>query len=240
MHQHQSEVRELKREADARLSRLSLLLRMLWVGGVLLAGCLCAMAAKEFAMPAARAARTYPAHDEHPAEKITVAIDPYDVDAKASIFSVKYRNFDLVPIFFVITNDGDQPISLVGMKAQLNTKDRSKLLPENKDDLLRRLSRPTRNDRTNTLPIPLPKKEVKGGVSGKTMEEIDETRFGAKAVEPHSTARGFLFFDVTDISEPLAGATFYLMGVQDASGKEVMYFEIPLEKYLGSGEGKRP
>src|SRR6202140_3713941 len=149
MHQHQSEVRELKREADARLSRLSLLLRMLWVGGVLLAGCLCAMAAKEFAMPAARAARTYPAHDEHPAEKITVAIDPYDVDAKASIFSVKYRNFDLVPIFFVITNDGDQPISL-------------------------------------------------------------------------------------------AGATFYLMGVQDASGKEVMYFEIPLEKYLGSGEGKRP
>jgi hypothetical protein len=240
MHQHQSEMREFKREADARLSRLSLLLRILWVGGVLLAGCLCAMAAKEFAMPVAQPARNYPAHDEHPVEKITVAVDPYDTDAKASIFSVKYRNFDLVPIFFVITNDGDQPISLVAMKAQLNTKDRSKLLPENRDDLLRRLSRPTRNDRTNTLPIPLPKKEVKGGVSGKTMEEIDEARFGAKAVEPHSTARGFLFFDVTDISEPLAGATFYLMGVQDASGKEVMYFEIPLEKYLGSGEGKRP
>ena len=34
-----------------------------------------------------------------------------------------------MPVFFVITNDGDQPVSLVGMKAQLNTKDRSKLLP---------------------------------------------------------------------------------------------------------------
>ena len=238
MHQHQSEMRELEREAEWRVPRLWL--RMLWVGGVLLAGCLSALAAKEFVMPGARPGRNYPAHAEHPAEKITVAIDPYDVETKASIFSVKYRNFDLVPIFFVITNDGDQPISLVGMKAQLNTKDRSKLLPENRDDLLRRLAHPTRNDRTNTLPIPLPKKEVKGGVSSKTMEEIDDARFGAKAVEPHSTARGFLFFDVTDISDPLAGATFYLMGVQDASGKEVMYFEIPLEKYLSAGEAKRP
>jgi hypothetical protein len=173
-------------------------------------------------------------------EKVAVAVDPYDSDAKASIFSVKYRNYDYVPIFFVITNDGDHPISLVGMKAQLNTKDRSKLLPATTDDLLRRLSRPRRNDRQNTLPIPLPKKEVKGGVNGKTMEEIDQAQFGAKAVEPHSTARGFLFFDVSDISDPLAGATFYLMGVQDASGKEMMYFEIPMEKYLSATHAAKP
>lgn len=202
--------------------------------------CLCAIAGKEFAMPAAQAARTYPAHDEHPMEKVAIAVDPYDSDAKASIFSAKYRNYGYVPVFFVITNDGDQPISLVGIKAQLNTKDRSKLLPATTDDLLRRLSRPKRNDRQNTLPIPLPKKEVKGGVSGKTMEEIDQAQFGAKAVEPHSTARGFLFFDVSDISDPLAGATFYLMGVQDASGKEMMYFEIPMEKYLSATHDGRP
>jgi hypothetical protein len=181
-------------------------------------------------MPTAQSARSYAAHDEHTADKITVAVEPYDAEAKAAIFSVKYRNYDLVPIFFVITNNGDQPISLVGMKAQLNTRDRSKLLPATTDELLRRLSRPTRNDRTNTLPIPLPKKEVKGGVNSKTMEEIDQAQFRARAVEPHSTVRGFLFFDVTDISDPLDRATFYLMGVQDTGGKEVMYFEIPLEK----------
>jgi hypothetical protein len=192
--------------------------------------CVCAAAAKDFAMPTALPARSYAAHDEHTGDKITVAVEPYDAEAKAAIFSVKYRNYDLVPIFFVITNDGDQPISLVGMKAQLNTRDRSKLLPATTDELLRRLSRPTRNDRTNTLPIPLPKKEVKGGVNGKTMEEIDQAQFRARAVEPRSTVRGFLFFDVTDISDPLERATFYLMGVQDAGGKEVMYFEIPLEK----------
>jgi hypothetical protein len=59
-------------------------------------------------------------------------------------------------------------------------------------------------------------------------------------VEPHSTARGFLFFDIADISNPLAGASFYLMGVRDAKGNELMYFEIPMEKYLSAPEAKQP
>jgi hypothetical protein len=206
----------------------------------MLVGAVCAIAAKEFVMPVARAARTYPARDDHPTEKVVVAVDPYDVEDKASIFTVNYLNYGYLPVFFVITNDSDQPVSLVAMKAQLNTKDRSKLYPSNTDDLLRRLSHPTRNDHQNTLPIPLPKKEVKGGVSRKTWDEIEQAQFGAKAVEPHSTVRGFLFFDVQDISNPLAGANFYLTGVQDARGTEMMYFEIPLEKYLSAPEARKP
>jgi hypothetical protein len=198
-----------------------------------------AIAAKEFVMPSAQPARTYPAHDDHSTEKIAVAVDPYDVEDKASIFTVNYRNYGYMPVFFVITNDGDQPVSLVGMKAQLNTKDRSKLYPASMDDLLRRLSHPSRNDRQITLPIPLPKKEVKGGVNRKTWDEIEQARFGAQAVEPHSTARGFLFFDIQDISNPLAGASFFLMGVRDAQGNELMYFEIPMEKYLSAPEVRR-
>jgi len=203
--------------------------------------CLCAIATKEFVMPAAQPARTYPAHDDHAMEKVVVAVDPYDVEDKASIFSVNYRNYGYMPVFFVITNDGDQPVSLVGMKAQLNTKDRSKLFPSTTDDLLRRLSHPSRNDGPNKvpIPIPLPKKEVKGGVSRKTWDEIEQAQFGAKAVEPHSTARGFLFFDIADISNPLAGANFYLMGVRDAKGNELMFFEIPMEKYLSAPQAKR-
>ncbi len=200
----------------------------------LLLGCLGAMAAKEFVMPGAQPARTYPAHDEHQTEKVVVAVDPYDVEDKASIFTVNYRNYGYMPVFFVVTNDGEEPISLVGMKAQMNTKDRSKLFPATVDDLLRRLSHPTRNDRQPTLPIPLPHKEVKGGVSRKTWDELEQSQFAAKAVEPHSTASGFLFFDVSGISHPLAGASFYLMGVRDAKNSELMYFEIPLEKYLSA------
>ena len=224
-------------KAPARRTR-SLAPRFATVCALFLLGGLGAFAAKELIMPMAQPARAYPAHDDHPSEKVVVAVDPYDIEDKASIFTVNYRNNGYLPVFFVITNDGDQPISLVGMKAQLNTKDRSKLFPATVDDLLRRLSHPSRNDHQNTLPIPLPKKEVKGGVSRKAWDEIEASQFAAQAVEPHSTARGFLFFDVTDISHPLAGASFYLMGVNDAKGNELMYFEIPMEKYLSAPEAK--
>lgn len=185
-------------------------------------------------MPGAQPARAYPAHDDHPTEKVTIAVDPYDVEDKASIFITNYRSYGYLPVFFVITNDGDEPISLVSMKSQMNTKDRSKLYPSTTDDLIRRMSRTSRNDRPNPLPIPLPRKEIKGGVNKKTWDEIDQAQFAAKAVEPHSTASGFLFFDVSGISHPLAGASFYLMGVHDGKNNELMYFEIPLEKYLSA------
>jgi len=208
--------------------------------GFMLLACLGALAAKDFVMPAAQPARTYPARDDHPAEKVVIAVDPYDVDAKAAIFSIKYRSYGYLPIFFVITNDGDEAVSLAGMKAQLNTRDRTKLLSASTDDLVRRLSHPKRNDRQNTLPIPLPKKEVKGGLDRKTWDEIEQAQFSARAVEPHSTARGFLFFDVSDITDPLVGASLSLTGVQDAKGNELMYFEIPMEKYLNVPGARRP
>ncbi len=204
-----------------------------------------AIAAKDFVMPDAHPARTYPAHDEHPMEKVAIAVDPYDVEYKASVFSVNYRNYGLLPVFFVITNDSDQPVALSDMKATLVTINRSKLSPASTDELVRRLSHPTRSATGRSIPLPLPtSKKVKGAVSQKTMDEIDRSQFEARAVEPHSTARGFFFFDVSDISNPLAGANFYLTEVRDAKGNELMYFEIPLEKYLSapqnSIEDKKP
>lgn len=201
--------------------------------------CAAAFAAKDFVMPDAHPARTYPAYDEHPMEKVAVAVDPYDVEYKANIFSVNYRNYGFMPVFFVITNDSDQPIALAAMKPELNTVGRDKLYPLTPEDIVRRISHPSRSD-APTLPIPLPGKKVKGGMSQKAMDEIDRAQFGAKAVEPHSTARGFLFFDVAQISNPLAGASFYVTGVRDAKENELMYFEIPLEKYLSAPEPKKP
>jgi hypothetical protein len=189
-----------------------------------------APAAKEFAMPAAQPAQTYPAHDQHPLEVITVAVDPYDLADKTTIFSVRYSEIGFLPIFMVITNDSNQPVELSGMKAQLITASRAKISPAAEEDIARRLARPSAN--TDRYPVPFPTKKVKGGLSKQAMQEIQNARFAAQAVEPHSTQAGFLFFDVSGISVPLAGAHFYLTGVRDARGKELMYFEVPLEKYL--------
>jgi len=189
-------------------------------------------AAKQFVMPSARPAATYPAHDEHPTEALTVAIDPYDTADRAGIFSIHYRDIGMLPVFLVITNDSDQPVAVAEMKAQLITGDRVKISPAVPDDIFRRLSRPTAS--TNRYPLPFPSKKVKGGVSKEAREEVENAQFGAKAVEPHSTQAGFLFFDVEGISAPLSDARFYLTGVRDAKGNEVMYFEVPLEKYLNA------
>jgi len=191
-----------------------------------------AFAGKQFAMPPALPAKSYPAHDQHPLEVVTIAVDPYDLADKANIFSVHYGDIGFLPIFVVITNEGSEPVELSGMKAQLVTSNRAKLSPAADEDIARRLARPSAN--TNRYPVPFPTKKVKGGLSKEAMEEIQNAQFVAKAVEPHSTQVGFLFFDVSGISVPLAGAHFYLTGVRDAKGNELMYFEVPLEKYLSA------
>jgi hypothetical protein len=206
-------------------------LRGLATVSVLLLFSIVCLAGKHFVMPTAQAAKTYPAHDEHPSEAVTVALDPYDMADKANIFSVHYSDVGLMPIFVVITNDGDQPVALAGMKAELVTVDRTKIPPATDDDLYRRLSRPTGSISPNPLPWP---KKAKGSVSKDAMDEIQNSQFAAKAVEPHGTQSGFMFFDVSGISTPLAGAHFYLTGVRDAKGNELMYFEVPLEKYLSA------
>ncbi|HET7209098.1 MAG TPA: hypothetical protein VFI95_21150 [Terriglobales bacterium] len=189
-------------------------------------------AGKQFVKPRANPAITYPAHDQHKDEGVAVAADPYDMPDKAQIFSVDYRAEGLLPIFVVITNDGDQPVSLTNMKAQLVTADRTKITASTPDDIHRRLSHPSAS--TTNYPFPFPRKKVKGAINPKALEELQSAGFDAKAVEPHSTQSGFMFFDVAGISTPLAGAHFYVTGVQNSKGDELMYFEIPMEKYLSA------
>jgi hypothetical protein len=199
-------------------------------GAVVLVTCLCVWASKEFVKPTAKPAISYPAHDAHKDEGVTVAVDPYDLVEKAQIFSVHWSQEGFLPVFLVITNDTDQPVALTGMQAEFITARRDKIPPANNDDLYRRLAHISAGG-TNPLPLPIPKKP-KGALSKKTQQEIDEAQFDAKAVEPHSTQSGFLFFDVSGISAPLPGAHFYLTGVKNAKGTELMYFEVPLENYL--------
>lgn len=187
--------------------------------------------AKTFVKPVARAAINYPAHDFHRDEKAAIAADPYDTPEKAKIFSVDFAAHGFLPVFFIVTNDGDQPVSIAKMEVKLITANHSKLTPITVDDLYRRLSNPQASTRPS--PIPLPHK-VKTGVSKKEMDEIESSQFEARAVEPHTTQSGFLFFDVGGIASPLPGSNIDITGVADAKGNELLYFEISVDKYLNA------
>lgn len=189
--------------------------------------------AKDFVKPVARTAINYPAHDFHRDEKAAIAADPYDAPDKAKIFSIDFAAHGFLPVFFIVTNDGDQPISISDMEITLITAHHSKLTPTSPADLYRRLSNPQASTRPSPLPIPLPRK-VKGAITQKQMDEIEAAQFAAKAVEPHGTQSGFLFFDVGGISSPLAGANIDVTGVTDGKGNQLMYFEIPVDKYLNA------
>lgn len=197
---------------------------------------LCALSlplpAKNFMKPVPKPARTYPAHDDHPDDKVAMAADPYDTTEKAKIFSIDFAEHGFLPVFFVVSNDGDQPVSIANVEITFITRNHSKLTPIGTDDLYRRLTNP--QAQTRPSPIPIPRKTVKGSITQKERDEIEMSQFEARAVEPHSTQSGFLFFDVGGISAPLAEADIDITGVTDANGKELLYFEIPMQKYLSA------
>jgi len=204
-------------------SRLATLTGLLLIPCALLAG-------KSFLKPVAQTAINYPAHDFHRDEKVAIAADPYDNAEKAKIFTINFAQHGFLPIFFVVTNDGDQPVSIANMQVKLITGHNSKLTPLAADDLYRRLSNPQAKTSTNN-PLPFPHK-VKGGVTSEQRDEVESSQFAAKAVEPHTTQSGFLFFDIADLNSPMRGANIDITGVTDGKGNELMFFEIPMDKYL--------
>ena len=205
--------------------------RLLLAAVLLVLTTLC-LAGKHFVMPTPQAAKTYPAHDEHPNEAVTLGLDPYDMADKASIFSVRYSDVGFLPIFVVITNDGNQPVSLTESTVATGHRRSNARFRRRPRTIFTGASPSRPRTGPSTSPIPWPKK--KGGVAKDAQDEILNSRFAARAVEPHSTQCGFMFFDVSGISTPLAGAHFYLNRVLDAKGNELMYFEVPLEKYLSA------
>jgi hypothetical protein len=194
---------------------------------------------KPFNPPPAAHAKTYPAHESHDDEKVSVAIDPFDLADKAAIFRVNYKDNGFLPVRVIISNDGDKPVMLDDLMIEFITVNRRKLEPGDKDDLYRRLARTgkTPGKPTVPLPIPLPKHDQKPAVSNETMAEIDAAQFYTFPVEPHANHSGFVFFDVSGIDNPEAGAHIYLSGMK-VGGKELFYFDIPLEKYLSYQPGK--
>ena len=197
-----------------------------------------ALFATTFSMPRVQPAGAYVAHDVHPQEHLALGVDPYDTKDKAKIFSINWAEHGIVPILVVVSNDGDKPASLVDGNFEFVTRSREKLQPMSEGDLYRALTK-IKNPATGPHIILTPPKRPKGGVTEKQQDEIEQAMFKAKAVEPHGSQAGFLFFQVGDDPHPVKGAHLYLSGVRDSSGHETMFFEISFDKMpLPSGSAE--
>jgi hypothetical protein len=192
-----------------------------------------AWAVKDYVAPDTQEASAYPARDEHPQEQVVVAADPYDTKEKARIFNLPYDERGILPIYLVIINERGQPVSLTNMKVQLVTSRKDKISSSGEDDLYRRFAEIKRRpDLPSRVPLPIPRRAPRGSIPAAGIDELKRAPFQARAVEPGASQAGFLFFDVSGIPEPLAGAHLYVTGVRDAAGKELMFFDISMDKYL--------
>jgi len=185
-----------------------------------------------FNPPPAAAAKTYPAHESHDDEKVAIAIDPFDLPDKAKIFEINYQEKGFLPVRLIISNDGDRSLSLNDLKILFITVRREKLEPATADDVYRRIIL------KGNPPSKLPRTKNSASENAQeVMAELDAAQLLVVPMQPYSLRSGFLFFDIRGIEPPEAGAHIYITGVK-ATGKELFYFDIPLEKYLASQPGK--
>ena len=191
--------------------------------------------ANDHAAPPVQPATSYPAVEIHSDEHVAIAVEPYDTREKASIFRVDYLGHDVMPVRLIVTNLGDRPISLSDARILFETAEGERIRAAEPEDVERMMTRKEREGSKVPLPSPLPPIHVKPKGSIKEIEDDFNTfEYSALAVEPHTTRAGFLFYDVSGLTNPLVGAKLYLHKLRDADGKELFYFEIPFNKYLRS------
>ncbi len=191
--------------------------------------------ASDHAPPPVQPATSFPAVEIHPDEHVAIAVEPYDTREKESIFRVDYLSHDVMPVRLIVTNMGDRPISLSDARILFETADGERIRAAEPEDVERMMTRKEREGSRVPLPAPLPPIHVKPKGSIKEIEDDFNTfEYSALAVEPHTTRAGFLFYDVSGLTNPLAGAKLYLHDLRNADGKQLFYFEIPFNKYLQS------
>jgi hypothetical protein len=185
--------------------------------------------------PKVQPATSFAAVEVHDNENVAIAAEPYDTHEKASIFRVDYLSHGIMPVRLIVTNNGSRPISLRDARILFQTAAGDRIQTAEPEDVERLMTRNEREGSKIPMPGPIPPIKLKPKASNKEIEEDFNTfEYQALVVEPHTTRAGFLFYDVSDLDEPLKGAKLHLHDLRDADGNELFYFEIPFDKYLKS------
>ena len=185
--------------------------------------------------PPVQPATAFAAVEVHEKEKVAIAAEPYDTKQKESIFRVDYLGHGVMPVRLIITNNGDKPISLRDARILFQTRSGERIQAAAPEDVERLMTRKEREGGRIPMPGPLPTIKLKPKASNKDIEEdFNQFEFGALVVEAHTTRAGFLFYDVSQLADPLSGSKLHLHKLMDSDGRELFFFEIPFDKYVQS------
>jgi hypothetical protein len=198
-----------------------------------------AFAAKK--APPALAASAYPAHETHEKEHVTIAADPFDTRGEGDFFRNDYLGHSVLPVRLVIANDSDAPLDLNQVRVQFIAADGTKLPAATPDELNRRLFR-FKDIKEKHIPgTPIAYRSTP--VDKKILDDDKDFGFSQTIIPPHTTASGFLFYDIKDLEDPpLRGAELYVKMIHaktDAKDTELFGFSVPFEKYLAVADAKK-
>ena len=154
--------------------------------------------------------------------KVTIGVEPYISGEKlhAAFGKLDPYSYGVLPVLVVIQNDSGQALRVKEMKAEYvgPNGDRVPATPAADVKYAHPVGRP------KTIPTPAGQVAVKGK-NPLNVWEIEGHAFSAEMLPAGNSASGFVYFQ-TGLQR---GSTIYLSGiVEAATGKELLYFEIPL------------
>lgn len=155
--------------------------------------------------------------------QVTIGVDPFVTEdkIKSAFGKLNPYNYGILPVLVVIQNDSNQTIQLDRLKAEYvgSGNNRVEATPAKE---VRYLNGPSRPSIISGPKGPLPGKSKKNPLNA---WEIEGRAMAAQMLPPGNAASGFLYFQTG--LQP--GSIIYLSGLAEAgSGKELLYFEIPL------------
>ena len=168
-------------------------------------------------------AASYPGHQT--ADKITIAAIPYTSEEQvvSAFDKVNPNRYGILPVLVVIQNDTGKALAL-NLKTEFVDQQNHHLEPMPPADVVLYDGATRANWKVpGPSPIPLPRKNKKGPLN---TWEIEGRAFSARLVPPGESVHGFFYFEVAN----RPGSLLFLDGIKDAaSGKDFLYFEVPLE-----------
>jgi hypothetical protein len=168
-------------------------------------------------------ASSYSSHQTN--DNVTLAAVPYDTEelAHSAFGKLNPNQYGILPILVIIQNDTAQSLKLDPLEVEYVDTNRDRISPTPAEEV-KYMGPGSKKPNMGVGPIPPGVIKHKSPLAA---PEIETRAFSARMLPPHESASGFFYFQV----HARPGSKFYLTGITDAaSGKGLLYFEIPLDK----------